>query len=179
MRPGFLSLMGFFLIAPVSGLADVPEPDTYRSAPYAAEVPQTLAGAQVIDGAGALALHAQGVPFIDVYPQTRRPDGLPADTLWREPIHETIPGAIWAADTGYERLSEDEQARLEAALQDATGGDPAQPVVLFCRRDCWLSWNAARRVLAMGYSAVIWFPDGVEGWLEAGGKLEPANPAGP
>jgi len=30
-----------------------------------------------------------------------------------------------------------------------------------------MSWNAAKRVLSMGYSNVAWYPDGTDGWEEA------------
>jgi rhodanese-related sulfurtransferase len=30
-----------------------------------------------------------------------------------------------------------------------------------------MSWNAAKRIVAMGYANVIWYPDGTDGWAEA------------
>ncbi len=156
----------------------VPEPDGYRGPPYFGEVPATLAGARVIDGAEARRLHAAGVPFLDVYPRPTRPAGLPAGTLWRTPSHESIPGALWLPGTGYERLTLPEAARLAAGLRAATGGDPAAPVVIFCRADCWQSWNAARRAVAAGYRGILWFPDGSEGWVAAGGMLDEIRPPG-
>jgi rhodanese-related sulfurtransferase len=39
-----------------------------------------------------------------------------------------------------------------------------------------MSWNAAKRVLAMGYSHVIWYPDGTDGWQEEGLPLEDVQP---
>lgn len=160
--------------------AQVAEPAGFRGEPYKAPVPATLAGAQVIDGPAAIALQGQGVPFIDAFPRIRRPEGLPADTIWREPPHDTIPGAIWLWDTGYEALAPAEQARLETGLADATGNDKAAPVVIFCRADCWMSWNAAKRAVQMGYTAVSWFPQGTDGWLAAGGadlvRAEPVDP---
>ncbi|MDO5704390.1 MAG: PQQ-dependent catabolism-associated CXXCW motif protein [Paracoccus sp. (in: a-proteobacteria)] len=160
--------------------AQVPEPDGFRGAPYNAPVPATLAGARVVDGSQALDLSEQGVPFIDAMPRVTRPKGLPPGTFWRQPVHLTIPGAIWLYDTGYERLAPVEQARLEAGLAAATGGDRAAPVVIFCRADCWQSWNAAKRAVDLGYTGVIWFPTGTDGWLDAGGAdlitAEPADP---
>jgi len=163
------------LLAVAAGpsLATVPEPQDYRGPPYLGEVPATLQGAQVIDGTAALGLHAAGVPFLDVYPATRRPEGLPPGTLWRQPRHDSVPGAIWLPDVGYEMLNPQEQARLEDGLATVTQGDRTKPVVIFCRADCWLSWNAARRAVGLGYSAVYWFPKGVEGWGAAGGTLAP------
>ena len=162
-------LLALLLAGPVA--AQVPEPGDYRGEPYRAPVPATLQGATVIDGAEALRLHGEGVPFLDVLPRKTRPEGLPEGTIWREPAHETIPGAIWLWGTGWENLAPDEQARLERGLEQATQGDKAAPMVIFCLKDCWMSWNAARRAVALGYTAVHWFPDGVEGWESAGGAM--------
>jgi PQQ-dependent catabolism-associated CXXCW motif protein len=40
-------------------------------------------------------------------------------------------------------------------------------MVIFCKRACWMSWNAAKRAQAYGYAQVLWFSDGIEGWREA------------
>jgi PQQ-dependent catabolism-associated CXXCW motif protein len=170
------------LVAAMSGraLAQVPEPQDYRGEPYNAPVPATLSGAEVIDAERAVELHADGVAFVDVYPRTTKPEGLPEGTIWREPRHQTIPDAIWLWDTGYQRLSADEEARLRDGLHDATSGDPAAPVVIFCRADCWMSWNAARRAVAMGYTGVKWFPGGTDEWQDAlGPDLVSAEPVAP
>jgi PQQ-dependent catabolism-associated CXXCW motif protein len=53
----------------------------------------------------------------------------------------------------------------------ATKGNTAHPIVLFCLRDCWMSWNAAKRALSYGYTAVSWFPDGSDGWTDLGRPL--------
>ena len=155
------------------------EPTVYRGEPYNAPVPATLAGAQVVDGAAAIALHASGAAFVDVYPRVKRPEGLPEGTIWRAPRHDTIPGAVWLWDTGYEQLNPDEQARLADGLAAVTGGDKTAPLVIFCRADCWMSWNAARRAVEAGYSAVSWFPGGIDDWQAEGGddlvRAEPGD----
>lgn len=170
----------FLLLAATPALAQVPEPDGFRGEPYTAPVPATLAGAQVIDADRAVALHGEGVGFVDVYPRTRQPEGLPEGTIWREPRHDTIPGALWLWDTGYQRISPAEAARLDTGLARATGGDRQAPVVIFCRADCWMSWNAAKRAVAAGYGQVMWFPGGTDDWQQALGpdlvRAEPADP---
>ncbi|HIC67327.1 MAG: PQQ-dependent catabolism-associated CXXCW motif protein [Paracoccus sp. (in: a-proteobacteria)] len=159
--------MALLLAFAASASAEVPEPEGYRGAPYGAPVPASLQGAEVIDAARAIDLHDQGAAFIDVYPRTRKPQDLPEGTIWQEPRHDTIPGAIWLWDTGYERLSPDEEARLRNGLASASGGDRSAPLVIFCRADCWMSWNAAKRAVAMGYDAVKWFPGGTDEWQQA------------
>jgi PQQ-dependent catabolism-associated CXXCW motif protein len=41
--------------------------------------------------------------------------------------------------------------------------------------DCWMSWNAAKRALELGHKAVVWYPEGTDGWSEAGLPLAPAT----
>jgi rhodanese-related sulfurtransferase len=39
-----------------------------------------------------------------------------------------------------------------------------------------MSWNAAKRAAAIGYSNVAWFPEGTDGWLAAILPLQDATP---
>lgn len=157
-----------------------PEPAGYRGAPYNAAVPATLAGALVLDDAGAHALWWSGrVGFVDVLPRPERPANLPEGTLWRDRPHDTIPGAIWLPNTGYDALSPETLDYLLAGLAAATGGEMDAPVVLFCRSDCWMSWNAAKRAIAHGYARVYWYPAGIDGWPVAGWPVEAARPYSP
>ncbi|WP_108500758.1 PQQ-dependent catabolism-associated CXXCW motif protein [Paracoccus indicus] len=165
------------LLALPAAAQSIPEPDGYRGEPYRAPVPATLQGAQVIGGAQALDLHDAGqAVFVDVFPRTLRPEGLPEGTIWREPSHQTIPGAIWLWNTGYQALSPEEEARLRDGLTAAKGQDD-RPLVIFCRADCWMSWNAARRAVEWGFSGIHWFPGGTDDWLaEGGASLVTADP---
>ena len=52
-------------------------------------------------------------------------------------------------------------------------GSPATGI----RKPCWMSWNAAKRAVALGYTGVNWFPEGSDGWVAAGGDLVTAEPA--
>ena len=58
-----------------------------------------------------------------------------------------------------------EEDYLRTGLDQATAGDHGRPVVIFCRAECWMSWNVAKRALGYGYTKVIWYPDGPEGWI--------------
>lgn len=157
--------------------AGVPEPEGFRGEPYRAPVPATLAGATVIGDAEARALWEGGeAGFVDVLPRTPRPEGLPEGTLWRDPVHETIPGALWLPNVGYEALSEAEAGYLASGLAAASGGDADRPLVVFCLAECWMSWNAAKRAVAAGHTRVLWYPDGIDGWRLNGWPLAPAEP---
>jgi rhodanese-related sulfurtransferase len=39
-----------------------------------------------------------------------------------------------------------------------------------------MSWNAAKRARALGYSNVVWYPEGTDGWLAAGLPVQPTEP---
>ncbi|MBP0614466.1 PQQ-dependent catabolism-associated CXXCW motif protein [Jiella sp. KSK16Y-1] len=156
--------------------AVVAEPDGYRMDDYRAPVPATLAGGAVVDTAEAIALHEKGVPFIDVLPRVPKPKNLPEGTLWRPEPRQDIPGSIWLVDTGYGELAPVMERYLLDGIARATGGDKAAPVLFYCKRDCWMSYNAAKRAIAAGYTSVYWYPDGTEGWTEAGRPLEKREP---
>jgi PQQ-dependent catabolism-associated CXXCW motif protein len=146
-----------------------PEPEGFRGEPYRGEVPATLRGATVIDTHEAERLwRERRAVFIDALPRTPRPEGLPEGTVWREPPHETIEGAIWLPNTGYQALSAEEEAYLEEGLASASAGELDRPLVVFCKAECWMSWNVAKRAVELGYERVHWFPQGIDGWQDAG-----------
>lgn len=159
--------------------APAPEPEGYRGEPYRSPVPATLRGAEVVGDAAARALWHAGVPFIDMVPTAVKPANLPAGTLWRDPPRETIPGAVWLANTGYEALDPETERYFFDALARISGDRMDAPMVFFCQRDCWMSWNGAKRAVAQGYERVFWYPDGTDGWREAGGTLVTVKPYAP
>ena len=166
-----------FVAAVLPAAAAVPEPAGYRGEPYRAPVPETLAGATVVDDDAALALWRSGaVAFIDVLPRVARPPDLPPETIWIDHPHSSIPGAVWLPDTGYQELDPARLAYFVRELDAAIGGDRTRPVLFFCKTDCWMSWNAGKRALENGFSRVFWYPGGADGWEAAGGELAPIEP---
>jgi PQQ-dependent catabolism-associated CXXCW motif protein len=156
----------------------IDEPQAYRNENYRAPTPSTLRGARVISTSEAQAIWKSGTAaFVDVLPHVPRPPDLPAETLWRGQRRLNIPGSVWLPDTGYGELSAASEAYLSAGLQRVTGGNRDKPVVIYCLRDCWMSWNVAKRAVAWGYTAVLWYPEGTDGWQEAGFPVEAATPA--
>lgn len=153
-----------------------PEPDGYRTENYRAPVPRTLRGAHVATTKEVEALWKRGGgAFVDVLPRPPKPK-LPPDTLWRDEPRPDIPGSLWLPDTGYGALAPSMEAYFRDGLARATGGDRGKPLVIYCLRNCWMSWNAARRAVAIGYTDVVWYPDGTDGWAEAGLPLADATP---
>ena len=57
-----------------------------------------------------------------------------------------------------------------------SGGDRARRLVFYCQAECWMSWNAAKRALGLGYRNVVWYPEGTDGWQAAGLPLQMAEP---
>lgn len=164
-------------IAPAAAEEAPPEPAGYRLEAYRAPTPATLAGAKVLDTEAAAALWRAGTAvFVDVLPRPPRPAALPEGTVWRDPPHDSIPGAVWLPNTGFGTLTPEAEAYFRAGLKAASRGDVNAPLVIFCQRQCWMSWNAAKRALEDGYRDIAWFPDGVDGWSQAGLPLAPAEP---
>ena len=70
---------------------------------------------------------------------------------------------MWLPDTGYGKLAATTEDYLRRGLVRATAGNTAALVVVYCQADCWMSWNAAKRIPAYGYSSVAWYPEGTDG----------------
>lgn len=162
--------------APVDPLA-VAEPEGYRLDAYRAPVPRTLEGAVVLDTAGLIALLArEPVVLIDVMPAPRRPPGRGTGRPWLPPPRLHLPGSVWLPNVGLGELPASTAAWLARRLEELTGGAKTTPLVFYCERECWMSWNAAKRARhELGYRRVHWYPDGIQGWEEAGLPLVPAT----
>lgn len=162
---------------PHAARTEVPEPEGYKTDDYRSPVPASLQGARVIDAEEAeKLLAAKSAVMIDVYPRAPKPANLPPNTVWRDPTHMTIEGALWLPNVGYGLLSDATEASFKARLVEFTGGDASKPIVFFCLKNCWMSWNAAKRALSYGYTHVLWFAEGTDAWQEAGNELVRAEP---
>ena len=165
---------------PTEAWSEEPEPPDYRIENYRAPVPTGLSGARVVGTAEAAALwRDKAAVFIDVMPRAPRPPNLPPGTIWRDRPRLNIPGSVWLPDTGYGELAASTEAYLRGALSALTAGDRTRPILIYCLRDCWMSWNAAKRAIAWGYTQVIWFPDGTDGWGEEDFPFEEGRPWSP
>ncbi|MGI9409844.1 MAG: PQQ-dependent catabolism-associated CXXCW motif protein [Hyphomicrobiaceae bacterium] len=155
----------------------IAEPSTYRMTDFRAPTPSTITGGRVIGDKDAMLLwKAKQAIFIDVLPRAERPKKLPKRILWRTKKRFNIPGSIWLVDVGYGKLSKERAAYFERNLTRMTAGDRARTLVFYCLRQCWMSWNAAKRAIALGYTNVIWYPNGTDGWTSIGGPLARSKP---
>jgi PQQ-dependent catabolism-associated CXXCW motif protein len=91
---------------------------------------------------------------------------------------ETLPGAVpaaWVSQSG--SLKDQIQLAVVQLLQQQTGGNKQMPLVFYClSRECWLSYNAALRAIAAGYTNVLWYRGGIEAWKMAGLPTQPVQP---
>jgi PQQ-dependent catabolism-associated CXXCW motif protein len=158
-----------------NGVAE--EPENYRMEEYRAPVPASLRGARVIgvDEAKRLWIDKRAV-FLDVMPQLPKPDNLPAGTIWRDKERRNIPGSFWLANTGYGVLTPEMERYFHDSLTALTSGDRSREIIVYCMTNCWMSWNAAKRAIALGYRSVTWFPEGADGWEAANLPLAKATP---
>ncbi len=174
MRRRHLLLAAPLLVA----AAEAPVPDGYRMGDYRAPTPLHVPGARTIETAEAKALLDRGdVAFFDVLAAPRRPEGLPASTLWRPSPRLGIPGSLWLPEVGRGSLAGETEAWFRAALERATGGDRERTVVFYCLAECWMSWNAAKRAAEWGWRQVLWYRDGTDGWEAAGLPTQELHPA--
>ena len=123
-----------------------PEPHSYRMEDYRAPTPPTLEGARVLTTEEADEIwQAGGAAFIDVLPQAPRPANLRPEVVWRDKPRFDIPGSVWLPDTGYGALAPIMDSYFWTGLRKATAADPQKTIVFYCLRNCWMSWNAAKR----------------------------------
>ncbi|MGF1660098.1 MAG: PQQ-dependent catabolism-associated CXXCW motif protein [Rubrimonas sp.] len=158
------------------------DPETgLRVARYRAPTPADAPGARTIGHEGLIAAVAAGAALLDVAPEGAGTwFGPPEGWIGARP-RATIPGALWAPGVGRGPSDPEMEAYLDAALAHLAR-EGARPVVVFCFSDCWMSWNAAQRVarrLAPSGLETLWHPLGVDGWVEAGGRLATVLPFPP
>ncbi len=98
------------------------------------------------------------------------------DVLGGDP-HATIAGAFWLAGAGAGDLSADETRRFRDALAKFAAGDRNHPIVFLCAdSQCWLSYNAALRAIASGYTNIMWYRGGLAAWVHAGLPMTQSEP---
>jgi sulfatase modifying factor 1 len=133
----------------------VPPKDSIRDGPPHAPTPLTVPGAKTIT-------------TVDLYARlmTKQPMLL----LYVNENSLGIAGARWldGAGRGYS-FDDPIEERLGRKLDQLTSGNKDTPVVVFCFDvHCWLSYNAALRMVHLGYGNVLWYRGGREAWNAAG-----------
>jgi len=150
---------------------DVDPSTGFRMERYRAAVPESIPGGTTVGTAFVAEQLGGTMVFIDVLP----PRGLGADPIegyWliTEP-RLSIAGTHWLPEVGRGFLEPDHENYFKRNLKRLSSDDKAAPLLFFCTADCWQSWNAAKRAIALGYNNVHWYPNGTDGWLEHGNSL--------
>lgn len=150
--------------------------DGFRQDRYRSPTPNSAPGAQTIDTQALQALLKQhpDMVLIDVLNVEYRHGRFVQDGP-----HQTIPQARWLPNTGKGSLDTAWRDYLLTNLSRLTGNDPERPVAVFCKSDCWLSWNAVKRISEAGYQNVYWYKDGIDSWMGAGLPTRAAEPLDP
>jgi PQQ-dependent catabolism-associated CXXCW motif protein len=169
--------LGLLLVGDIGVCAQAPEPEGYRLDDYRSPTPATVPGGVVIDTQEAYKLWQAGAAvWIDVLPAPRRPANLPEAAFWMPLPHRDIPGSLWLPNVGRGVLSPEIEAYFKAHLEDATKGARDHAIVFYCLANCWMSWNATKRAVSLGYTQLYWYRDGIEDWEAAKLPTQNAEP---
>jgi PQQ-dependent catabolism-associated CXXCW motif protein len=92
-------------------------------------------------------------------------------------VHRTIAGAFWMIGAGAGDMDRDEEKRFAGAIAGFAAGDKSRPMAFFCvDSECWLSYNAALRTIALGYTNVMWYRGGIASWRTSEGLMTQSDP---
>ncbi|MGE8063573.1 trypsin-like serine protease [Pseudomonas sp. NPDC089569] len=65
-------------------------------------------------------------------------------------------------------FSDNTQSKLRDIMRTLEP-DTSRKIIVYCHHsECWLAYNTALRLIALGYKDVNWMRDGIDGWIEAG-----------
>ena len=148
----------------------------YRASHYRGPVPRAPEGvSRIAPAAVATLVPDRDVLLIDVLPAEggqRQGDG-----TWRlAQERPSLPGAHWFPEAGRGSPPPAIAEGFARGIARLTRRNKARMIVTFCLADCWMSWNAARRLRALGYTNVWWLAEGTDGWRDLGLPLMPAIP---
>lgn len=87
-----------------------------------------------------------------------------------------IPGSRWIPNVGLGELTTDQEQYFRDQLAISSNGNRDHPLVIYCRADCWMSWNAVKRASRWGFRQLYWYREGTDGWRDVGLKMNTATP---
>ena len=142
----------------------VPEPAGLYEGALHGYTPNGVTGGTVLDTEALAKLIETVHPLLlDVAERDRKPPSMGKDTPWL-PTHRSIPGAVFLDGAGKGTADPEYAEAFKARMASLTKGDLGAPIVTFCHPDCWGSYNAAKRLVGLGYTHVYWYREGTEGW---------------
>lgn len=151
--------------------------DGYRIARYRAPTRIAPHGVGRIAPAAAAQLRPDvDALFIDVLPA----EGASRDETgqWRlARPHEGIARSHWFPEAGRGAPDPGIADWFRRGVDRLTHGRRDRMIIAYCLSDCWMGWNAAKRLRAWGYTNVWWMAEGTDGWRDLGLPLVDDRPA--
>jgi len=154
--------------------------EPYRGLPYHAPTTQTppIGVKRISASELKKRLDSLNTPIlIDVYGAIFREESLDFDGAWLVSTpRKNIPNSIWLPNVGKQTLKPVVEQYYRDQLKELTNDDKAAQLVIYCIEDCWMAWNAAKRAVEWGYSNILWFREGVDGWTDNNWMLQTNEP---
>jgi len=127
---------------------------------YAANTPDALNGATVVNADKAKELMASGARMVD----TR---------VAAEYAEAHITGAINVPYKEKSKKSPDYDAKEDSFDVAKLASDKSSAIVAYCNgAECWKSYKGANEAIKAGYKKVYWFRDGFPAWKAKGYPTE-------
>lgn len=147
--------------------------DGYRVDRYRSPTPKSITGIKTVDSTKIQVMLKQAPTpiIIDVLNSEYR-----ASRFIESKPHYSIPGAYWLPNTGLGTLDPGWRNYLVKNTLKLTNNNRSYPVIVMCKSDCWLSWNAAKRLKNAGFTQLFWFKDGIDSWQSANLPVERITP---
>lgn len=136
--------------------------DQMRQGQFHAPTPTEIIGGYVVTTQGLVEAYAQGIDMVVI------------DVLGGQyalPNAMTAPAMAQGGHFG-DRI----QQQTSQWLGQLTRGNTGAPIIIYCSDPmCWLSYNAALRAIAAGYTNVYWYRGGIQAWQMAGLRVTPSG----
>lgn len=171
-----LCILMLVFALPVLASTSLFSSDGYRIDRYRSPTPDTVPGAETVTTRELQEL-LQTSPrpvVIDVINSEYR-----ASLFVETRPHTSVPGAFWLPNTGRGELSQLWQDYLVKNALKLTTNNQDHPVVVMCKSDCWLSWNATRRLHQAGFTNLYWYKDGIDSWENSDLPVQVITPVPP
>lgn len=136
--------------------------DGYRLFRYRSPTPEHAKGGTTINTAQLVSmLNSEQPPaLLDVQPVSWN------NVFILTKPRQHIPHSTWIPNVGTGELEDGWEDYYRHHLKKATDGNKNFPVVIYCRADCWMSWNAVMRAAEWGYNELYWYRNGTDAWRE-------------
>ncbi|WP_420598263.1 rhodanese-like domain-containing protein [Neptuniibacter sp.] len=148
--------------------------DGYRIQRYRSPTPSHSEYAQTLNTEGVISLvdKVPEVVLLDVQPLPWSGEFIHKKNERRK----NIKGSTWLPNVGLGELELSWSEYYQKHLERLTNKNKSHPIILYCRADCWMSWNAIKRAAEWGYTTLYWYRDGTDAWLEAEKEVIVATP---